>query len=132
MSKLEVIQEIYKAYGRGDIPAILAKLSESVDWEYGGGTTDVPWLQQRKGRDGAASFFASLGAIQIQSFTPKAFLENGHVVVVLLDVEFVLKATGKRVVEEDEVHIWWFDTQGKVDRFRHQVDTHQHHLAYHK
>jgi hypothetical protein len=26
-------------------------------------------------------------------------------------------------VEEDEVHIWHFDEQGRVVRFRHRLDT---------
>jgi ketosteroid isomerase-like protein len=132
MSNLRTTQEIYQAFGRGDVPAILAELSDSVDWDYGPASTDVPWLQRRKGRDGAASFFASLEAIQIHTFAPKTFLESEGLVVALVDIEFTVKATGKRVVEEDEVHIWRFDAQGKVARFRHRSDTHQHHLAYHK
>jgi hypothetical protein len=129
MSNLQTAREIYEAFGVGDIPAILSKLSETVDWEYGAGCTDVPWLQRRSGRDGAAAFFQSLGAIEIHSFSPKAFLDGGNVVVVLVDIEFTVKATGKRVVEEDEVHIWRFNEQGKVARFRHRVDTEQHAIA---
>jgi ketosteroid isomerase-like protein len=130
MSNLQTAQEIYQAFGSGDIPAILSKLSESVDWEYGAGSSDVPWLQRRRGHEGAAAFFSSLGAIEIHRFVPKTFLEGERIVVVLVDIEFTVKATGKRVVEEDEVHIWHFDDQGKVARFRHRVDTQQHALAY--
>ena len=129
MGNLQTIQEIYKAFGSGDVPAILSKLSESVEWEYGASSSEVPWLQHRQGRDGAAAFFSSLGAMQIQRFIPKAFLEGEGVVVVLIDIEFTVRATGKRVAEEDEVHIWYFDDQGKVARFRHRVDTQQHVLA---
>jgi ketosteroid isomerase-like protein len=130
MSNLQATQEIYEAFGRGDVPAILSKLSEAVDWEYGASSSNVPWLQRRQGRDGAAAFFSSLGEIQIQKFTPKAFLDGGGLVVVLVDIEFTVKVTGKRVVAEDKVHIWHFDHQGKVARFRHRVDTQQHVLAY--
>lgn len=129
MSNLRTIQEIYEAFERGDVAAILPRLSDTVDWEYGAGPSEVPWLQRRRGRDGAAAFFSSLAAIQLQRFTPKTFLEGGHVVVVLLDVEFVVTATGKRVVEEDQVHIWYFDDNGEVARFRHRVDTQQQALA---
>lgn len=130
MSNLQTIQEIYEAFGRGDVPAILQKLSETVIWEYGINSSDVPWLQPRRGLDGAKAFFSSLVAIQIQRFTPKAFFEGGNIVIVLIDIEFTVKATGKRVVEEDEVHIWHFNDQGKVARFRHRADTLQHALAY--
>lgn len=129
MNNMQTIQEIYAAFGRGDVPAILARLAESVDWEYGAKHSEVPWLQRRQGRDGAAAFFASLGGMQIHSFTPKAFLDGGSFVVVLVDIEFTVVATGKRVVEEDEVHLWHFDEQGQVARFRHRVDTLQHALA---
>jgi hypothetical protein len=41
-----------------------------------------------------------------------------------------VKKTGKKVTEEDEVHIWHFNDAGKITRFRHCVDTHQHVQAY--
>jgi hypothetical protein len=89
----------------------------------------VPWLQARRGREGAAAFFSSLAALDFKKFTPKTFLEETGVVVVLLDVEFSVKATGKSVAEEDQVHIWNFDELGEVVRFRHRVDTQKHALA---
>ena len=57
-------------------------------------------------------------------------LSDGDLVVALIDVEYTVKATGRRVTEEDEVHIWSFDASGQVTRFRHRVDTYQHLLAY--
>jgi ketosteroid isomerase-like protein len=117
---------MYAAFGKGDVPAILERLSETVEWEYGAGDTEVPWLKLRRGRAGAAEFFSSLAGLEITKFAPKTFLEAPGVVVVLLDLEGVVKATGKRIVEEDEVHIWHFDAAGKVARFRHRADTQQH------
>jgi hypothetical protein len=131
MSNLQTTREIYEAFSRGDVPAILLNLSEDVEWEYGATSTEVPWLQRRQGRDGAGAFFSSLTAIDIQRFTPKEFLDGGKVVVVLVDIEFTVRATGKRVAEVDEVHIWHFNDRGQVTRFRHRVDTQQHALAYH-
>ncbi len=130
MSNLQTVQEMYAAFGRGDVPAILQQLSAAVEWEYGIAASDVPWLKPRRGRAAAAAFFKSLGAIQIEKFVTKLFLEGPGVVVVLIDIEFVVTATGRRVVEEDEVNIWHFDAQGKVARFRHRVDTQQHLLAW--
>ena len=63
--------------------------------------------------------------------TSTTFLESGSTVVVLFQLEATVRATGRKVVEEDEVHIWHFDAAGKASRFRHRVDTLQHHLAYH-
>jgi ketosteroid isomerase-like protein len=130
MSHVPVVQQIYAAFGRGDTPAILEKLSDSVEWEYGLAPNPVPWLQPRKGRAGAAEFLESLGALEFHKFVPKVFLETPGLVVVLIDLEVTVKATGKRIVEEDEGHIWHFDRAGKVVRFRHLVDSYQHAMAH--
>ena len=129
MSNTQTVQEIYAAFGSGDIPAILSKLSPSVDWEYGSASTSVPWLQHRRGPEEVAGFFESLGGIDMHSFAPKEILESGNVVVALIDVDFTVKSTGKRVTEEDEIHVWRFDDAGKVVKLRHGADTHAHQLA---
>lgn len=132
MDNLTTTQAIYAAFGRGDIPAILATLSDDVEWEYGATRNDAPWLKRGRGRDGAGSFFASLAGMDIHRFGVNSILAGDNVTVALVNIEFTVKATGKRVVEEDEVHIWHFDKQGKVARFRHRVDTLAHHLACQK
>ena len=129
MSNLPTVQAVYEAFGRGDVPTILSRLAESVEWEYGATSLEVPWLQARTGREGAAGFFSTLAALDFKKFTPKTFLEGPGVVVVLLDVEFTVRATGKSVAEEDQAHIWSFDEQGRITRFRHRVDTQKHALA---
>jgi ketosteroid isomerase-like protein len=123
---------MYAAFGRGDIPAILEHLADNVDWEYGYrvAPNPVPWLQPREDKGGVAKFFESLGALEFHRFTPKVFLEGTGLVVALIDLEVTVKATGKRIVESDEAHIWHFNEVGQVVRFRHCVDTYQHVLAY--
>lgn len=130
MSNIETVKKIYDAFGRGDIPAILAHLDKNVEWEYGITPNEVPWLQPRRGHDGATKFFESLAATEIHNFVPKQILEGDNVVVALVDIIFTVKSTGKKVVEEDEAHIWHFSPDGKVVRFRHRLDTYQHVLAY--
>jgi len=130
MSNADVVRGIYDAFGRGDVPAILAQLADDVEWEYGVSSTTVPWLQPRRGRDAVPGFFELLvGAIEIHRFEPKQLLADGDLVVMIIDFEFTVRATGRRVVEEDEAHLWRF-ADGKVTRFRHRADTHQQQLAY--
>ena len=69
MANIDVVREIYGAFGRGDIPAILGHLAENVDWEYGPVSTDVPWLQHRRGRAQVGEFFAALQALDFHTFT---------------------------------------------------------------
>jgi ketosteroid isomerase-like protein len=130
MSYKETVQEIYAAFGRGDVPAILERLSPDVEWEYDASPTEVPWLQPRKGRAGAAEFFASLANLEFQHFEPRMFLAEGSTVVVLVDVDATVLKTGLRAREIDEVHIWHFGDDGLVTRFRHRADTLKHLRAW--
>ena len=129
MSNVATVQDIYDAFGKGDVPRVLGHLSEDVVWEYGVGTSDVPWLQPRTGKNGAAAFLSSLADFQIERFEPKTLLESSDLVVVLLDVEATVASTGVRISEEDQVHLWHFGKDGKVARFRHRADTLQHQRA---
>ncbi len=129
MSNIQTVQEMYAAFGRGDIPGILARLSADVAWdpyaiEYG-----IPWLKARKGIGEIPAFFESLGGLEFQRFEPKTLLESGNTVVSILAITVVVKATGRTIAEEDEVHIWQFDDAGKVIQFAHKTDTHQTWLA---
>ena len=46
----------------------------------------------------------------------------------LIRLDATVRATGKRV-KDLEAHLFTFDDAGRVTRFRHFVDTHQHLLA---
>jgi uncharacterized protein len=129
MSPIETVQAIYEAFGRGDVPAILSHLAEDVEWEYGANSTDVPWFQPRRGRSSVPGFFESLQAITFNRFVPTKLLADGDVVLALVDLEATVNATGKRFVEVDEVHVWRFNAEGQVQKFRHRADTHLQFLA---
>ncbi|MCC7010108.1 MAG: nuclear transport factor 2 family protein [Acidobacteria bacterium] len=130
MSHAETVKAIYQAFGQGDVPAILERLAEDVEWEYGAGESAPPWLTLRRGRSSIVGFFESLGALDIHRFEPKRFLEDGPLVVAVLDFECTVRQTGRRIVEEDQIHLWHFDSAGRVARFRHRTDTHQQWAAY--
>lgn len=129
MTNLATVQNIYGAFGRGDVAAILETLADDVEWDDDGASAS-PFLVPRHGRNEVGGFFQSLAAADFTKFEPTAFLESGNIVVALLDIDFTVKATGKSVTQPDEVHIWRFDDNGKVKSFRHRVDTHAQHLAF--
>ena len=126
MSNVHTVQDIYAAFGRGDIPAILAHLADDIEWDHGMSDAGVPWLQPLKGRNEVPKFFQALSGLEFLKFEPKTLLENADVVVAIIDVTLIVKATGRTITEVDEVHIWRFDDRGRVARFCHKVDTHQH------
>jgi uncharacterized protein len=132
MSNLETVKQMYVDFKNGHIPPILEQLSDSVEWEYGVNFGSIPWLQPRRGRQEVAKFFEALNQLEFHKFEPKTFFESGNIVVCLFDVDARVKDTENRIMEEDEVHIWYFNEQGKVVKFRHRADTHQHWLALHR
>ena len=130
MTPKETVQHIYAAFGRGDVPAILACLAEDIEWEYGTAPNPVPWLQPLRGRAEVPRFFETLGSqVEFRSFMPKQIIAEGNLVVGLIDLDATVRATGKRVVETDEVHLWHFNAQGLAQRFRHRADSWHHAMA---
>lgn len=129
MTPVESVRHIYAAFGRGDIPAILDQLAEDVDWEYDAFPNPVPWLQARRGRAQVPAFFEALAAVDFHVFEPLKVLGDDDTAVGIVRLEATVRATGKRVVEPAEVHIFHFNPRGQVQRFRHAADTYQHAMA---
>src|SRR4249920_949385 len=71
---LKLVREIYDAVGRGDVAAILDRVTDDVDWSAEAAAHAAPWHGPRTGPSGVASFFADLaGSIEITEFIPHAF-----------------------------------------------------------
>ena len=131
MTNLETIQAIYAAFGRGDVEGVLAHCVAAPEWEYGSTSTDLPWLRHQTDRAGAiANIVSSATELTIENFVVKNLLAGEGVVVALLDIEFVVNKTGRRVSEVDAAQIWRFNAAGQVTQFRQRIDTHQQHLAW--
>jgi ketosteroid isomerase-like protein len=128
MNHEQTISSIYAAFGRGDVPTILAALSEDVAWEWAyDDSIGVPWLLPRRGPAQVGEFFRVLATqLVVQRFEVKTLLAKGSVVVGLIDFDATVERTGRVIREREEAHIWHFDAAGKVVRFRHAADTLQH------
>ena len=50
MSNIDTVKQIYAAFGRGDIRAILDTLDDNVEWDVEVPVPGVPWLQPRRGK----------------------------------------------------------------------------------
>jgi uncharacterized protein len=124
------VKGIYDAFGRGDIPWILEQLADDVTWEYGAVANDVPWLKPRRGRSDVGGFFQTVAEnLEFRSLSIHSVLGDGPLVVALADLDILVKRTGKSLVEKDEPHLWHFDAQGKVVKFKHAADTYGHRVA---
>ncbi len=129
-SNAENIQAIYEAFGKGDIPGILTRLADDVDWEAWpdnrAQAAGVAWLQNRKGHSGVIDFFQSIaGGLQVNAFEVRTILAGGDKVAAEVEVDFTVKATGKPL-KDCELHLWTFNSAGKVTGLRHYVDTAKH------
>ena len=130
MANVDTVQEIYAAFGRGDVPAILERLAEDVRWEDWAPTSRigevVPYLATRVGRDAVAAFFGEIaGALEFERFEPSAFLASDDQVAAVINVVLTVKSTGTRL-EDTEIHLWTFGPDGEIIALRHFVDTLQH------
>lgn len=126
---IETVKSIYAAFGRGDVPAILETLAEDVEWEPDAIDHGIPWIVPGRGRATAARFFEALRGFDVKHFGVRAVMGDGDLVVGLVEIDFVWKPTGKRLVERCEAHIWRFDAKGRVASMKHAADTHQHWLV---
>src|SRR6188472_3652854 len=131
MSNVQTVQQMYEAFGRGDVAAILEKMSDGVEWEswdvsntaQGAG---VPWLERRSGKGGVGEFFAAVASsLEFHSFEPQSILEGPHQVAAIIRFDATAKETGERFTDE-EIHLWTFDDDGKVTGMRHFGDTAKH------
>jgi uncharacterized protein len=129
MSKaLETVSQIYAAFGRGDVPAILGLLHEQVQWETwennAAQAADVPWLRAGTGREAAAAFFQVIGGFKFNDFKVLGLMASDTQVAAEVFVDAVVPGGGR--ARDEEVHLWNVDAQGRVTRFRHYCDTAKH------
>jgi uncharacterized protein len=128
MGNLTTIRELIDAVMRGDADGFRERLAEDVRWEYHptGNTAqdhDVPYMRFRKGQHAAAEFLDDIQKdFEMHSLDVQSFLEGDGKVAVLLGFELTVKDTGERIRDE-EIHLYEFDSAGKVTAFRHFLDT---------
>lgn len=125
-NNLETVRDFYEAFGRNDLPAMLEHLSENVQWEpwvdnYAQ-KAGVPWLQERQGKEGALEFFNILETFSFTDFRVVAIMGEGNKVAAECVLNAQIPPSATPVIEE-EVHVFTFDEDGKIIRFRHYCDT---------
>ena len=119
---LNVVQEVYEAFGRGDVTALLRKLTPDVAWEVSGRKGDYPTFGPWPGREGVLAFFQALAEIEdISEFTPISIHPAGETVLVQGRVALTLKTNG-RPLAYDWLHVFEV-REGKVSAFREFYDT---------
>jgi ketosteroid isomerase-like protein len=124
MSKgnVELVQNLYAAFGKGDIPALMDSMTADIDWFSGGRTSDYPGFGPRKGKAQVKEFFDIVAENnEFSHFSPQEFYAVDDKVFVLGNYEMTLRKSGKKFAS-DWVHVYTIK-DGKVAGFREFLDT---------
>jgi ketosteroid isomerase-like protein len=123
MDNVQLLKNLYDAFGRGDIATVLGTMSPQIKWHEAEGNpyrpSGEPWI----GPDAVLNnLFMKLGA-EWDGFAvhPRQFHDAGDSVIVEGRYSGTYKATG-RSADMQFCHVWDL-SDGKVTRFQQHVDT---------
>ncbi len=120
-ANIKIVRQLYNAFMKKDIPAILRLLSEDVEW----GEPENPYNPAGGTRRGHSGFmeWINIGrdAEDILILEPKQFLTDDDSVAVTGYIKCRAKPTGK-VYESDFVHLIKFQ-ENKICKFQEFFDT---------
>jgi ketosteroid isomerase-like protein len=125
MSQVEntqTAQDAYAAFGRGDIPAVLAVMADDIEWVFPGQADVLPNAGTFIGPEAVGAWFGKLDATtEFQVFEPREFIAQGDKLVALVHIENTVRSTGGKIAV-DEAHLWTF-RGGKISGFQVYTDT---------
>jgi uncharacterized protein len=124
MSNEQTVREVYAAFQRGDVPGILALVTDDVDWRNDAvESCECPWNGNFSGKARLPGFFDAVGKeLDIRVFDLKAIAASGLSVASWLRIEGTVRKNG-RALKNDVMHSWSFNDRGQITRYRHFNDT---------
>lgn len=127
MSPQQLVETLYAAFTRGDIPFILDHISPDCRWIAPG--TGIPNAGQYAGPAGVAEFFQRLAASEnVTRFEVKEYFTNGNSVIAIGKEACTSIATGKHA-ETDWAMLFRIEN-GKVTEWQSFYDTSAYMLAH--
>jgi ketosteroid isomerase-like protein len=116
-----LIQSVYDAFKRGDLPFILARLTEDVEWTLEGPSI-IPYAGKRKGIAQVKEFFEALAGTQTNmKLTMGPLVAQGDRVTGLGRFAATVVATGRSF--DSPVGHFFTVRDGKISGFVDLVDT---------
>jgi ketosteroid isomerase-like protein len=123
---LRTVQDMYAAFGRGDVGFVLDQIHDDCDGFGVVSTTETgaPWHggTRVRGKAGAKHYFESLRGIEHKTFEQRDFAASGDHVYATVRLVMRVLATGKTLEQPEVVHHFTFK-DGKVIRCRVLEDT---------
>ena len=121
---IKTITQVYEAFGRGDVAAILDAVTDDVDWAAETTSSVAPWYGVRHGKDAVAAFFEAFGStMEVEEFTPVSFAANDTDVLTVVRFRARSRATGK--ISAMDLHHYFVFRDGKIAYYRGTEDTAQ-------
>ena len=118
---VQTVKDIYAAFGRGDIPAILGRLADDVVWE-AEGPASISFTGIRRGVPDTSGFFAGIDREHAEpQLDIQSVIGSGDEVAAFGRYAATMKNTGKRVTTPI-AHYWKF-RDGRVVRYINYIDT---------
>jgi hypothetical protein len=127
-SPVQLVQSLFDAFSRGDIPYILARVAPNCRWVAPG--KGIPSAGNYTGPEGAAEFFRKLDqTTEFIRFEPREYVSTGNTVVALGSEEMRAKNTGKTAstawamlfrVADGKVTEWegFYDTEAEAAAYK--------------
>jgi uncharacterized protein len=94
---IDLVRRGYEAFGRGDLPGLLALLDDQIVWRTPG-PPELPFAGTRRGPSGVEQFFQALtSVVDVERLETRQFIAQGDRVIVIGDDTSRVKATGNAV-----------------------------------
>lgn len=118
----EVVRQVYAAFVRKDLSAVLDLQAEDAVWSVAGPADRIPWAAPRHGREGVADFLKTLAQwLVAEQFDIQEYLSRGETVVALGSQRGHVRPTGAPYAF-DFVHVWTLREE-RITSFRVYYDT---------
>jgi len=123
-ANISLVQDLYAAFARRDVDAVVSACAPDVDWRLVGRREDFPTFGEWKGPAEVERFFRLvLEQTDSQDFSPREFHASGDKVFVLGVFAHTVEKTGRALASE------WCHVvtvrHGKIAAFRGFIDTAQ-------
>lgn len=104
MTPRQVTEEVFTAFGEGDVDRIMRSLHDEVRIEFYGPEA-IPYAGYYDGQAQCRGFFETvLSSVEIHQFDPEEFICEGDKVVVTGHLNLTARSTG-RTIDSDFVHV---------------------------
>lgn len=104
MTPRQVTEEVFTAFGEGDVDRIMRSLHDRVRIEFYGPEV-IPYAGYYDGQSQCREFFETvLSSVDIHQFDPEDFICEGDKVVVTGHLNLTARSTG-RTIDSDFVHV---------------------------